>query len=158
MDKLVIDFMKKDEIKKVAELSYMVGKLHDENLPKYFNQTSQEEHLRIIEEMQRDKNCHILVARIKDKVVGFACFGIINNEQKGYKVKRVGVIYNLGVDEEFRRIGVGKELVYKAMEKFREEKCEAVDLNVFWFNKEALEFYKKMGFEVLDVNLRKGLE
>lgn len=158
MDKLIVDLISDDDLAKVAELSYMVGKLHDEKMPKYFNQTSQEEHLRIIEEMSRDENNYILVARIEDKVVGFACLGIINNEQKGYKVKRVGYIYNLGVDEEFRRTGVGRKLVESAIDYFKTNECEAVDLNVFWFNSEALEFYKKLGFEVLDVNLRKGLK
>jgi ribosomal protein S18 acetylase RimI-like enzyme len=79
------------------------------------------------------------------------------NERKGYKVNKIGYIYNFGVDESFRHKGIGKKLVESAIDYFKNNGCEAVDLNVFMFNSGALEFYKSLGFEVIDVNLRKML-
>ena len=147
-----------DDVKDVAELSYMVGKLHDEKLPMFFNKTGKGEHLSIIESMIKDENAKILVAKIENKVVGFACLCVQKKERKGYKVNKIGYIYNLGVDEKYRRKGVGKKLVESAINYFRENGCEAVDLNVFWFNQEALKFYQNLGFDILDVSLRKEVK
>ena len=146
-----------DDINAVVELSYMVGKMHDDALPEYFNKTSKNEHLRIIKNMMNDKDACILVAKDEVNVIGFACLYVKKNEREGYKVNRVGYIYNLGVDEKYRRKGVGKKLLEKAIDYFKNNECEAVDLNVFMFNKEALEFYKSLGFDEIDVNLRKML-
>lgn len=157
MDDIVIDFMKDDEVNKVAELSYMVGKFHDDALPEYFNTTSKDEHYKIIENMKSNESAKILVARNKENVVGFACLFIQENEHSGYKVKKVGYIYNFGVMNKFRRKGVGKKLVESSVEFFKQNRCGAVDLNVFVFNAEALNFYKNSGFEMIDVNMRRYL-
>lgn len=152
-----IFYIDENDINDVAELSFMVGKMHDDALPKYFNKTTKAEHLRIIENMIKDENAQILVAKNKKQVVGFACLCVQKNERKGYKVNKIGYIYNFGVDESFRRKGIGKKLVESAIDYFKDSGCEAVDLNVFMFNRGALEFYKSLGFEVIDVNLRKML-
>lgn len=145
------------DVKDVAELSFEVGKLHDEALPKYFNKTNKKEHLRIIECMRKDENAKILVAKDGEKVVGFICLGVAEDKRKGYKVKKLGEVYNLGVEESYRKKGVGKLLMEKGEEYFEEKGCEAIDLNVFWFNQNALAFLESLGFEKIDVNLRKEI-
>ena len=154
---MLISKILESDINDVAELSYMVGKMHDDALPEYFNKTTKTEHLRIIKNMVKDENAQILVAKIKEQVVGFACLYVQKNERKGYKVNKIGYIYNFGVDESFRRKGIGKKLVESAIDYFKNSGCEAVDLNVFMFNSGALEFYKSLGFSEIDVNLRKML-
>ena len=147
-----------DDIEGVVELSYMVGELHDNAMPEYFNRTSKDEHLRIIKNMMDDKNACILVAKDGSNVIGFACLYVQNNNNEGFKVRRVGYIYNFGVDEKYRRKGVGKKLIENVIEYFKNEGCGAVDLSVFMFNGGALDFYKKLGFEIIDVNMRMVLD
>ena len=47
--------------------------------------------------------------------------------------------------------------VEKAEDYLREKGAETVELNVFLFNQRALAFYKKYGYQALDVNLQKIL-
>ena len=155
----MVEIVKLDDkdLNSVAELSYMVGKLHDEALPYIFKKTSKDEHLDILKNMQKDEKVEIKIAKIGEEVVGFVCVGMVEEKRKGYKGEKIGVIYNLGVKEQYRKKGVGKKLVEEALKWCEEKECYAVDLNVFWFNNGALEFYKNLGFGMIDVNLRKML-
>ncbi len=58
-----------------------------------------------------------------------------------------GYISTLGVIDEFRKIGLGKILVKKAMEIVQMKKnCLAVYLHVVEYNKSAIKFYEKLDF------------
>uniref|UniRef100_A0A7S3XKF5 N-alpha-acetyltransferase 60 n=1 Tax=Heterosigma akashiwo TaxID=2829 RepID=A0A7S3XKF5_HETAK len=58
-------------------------------------------------------------------------------------------ILTLGVDEQFRRQGIAQALVLKAI-AFGESQpgCMAVFLHVITYNTPAIEFYRRMGFNV----------
>ena len=154
---IVISKIKDVDVSKVAELSYMVGKMHDEEMPNYFNKTTFDEHFNIIKKMKDDDNAMVMVAKVGEEVVGFICLGIIEDKRLGYKVNKIGVVYNLGVDEKFRGRGIGKKLIKEGECYFKKNGCEVVDLNVYCFNKGAINFYKNLGYEVIDINMRKGL-
>ncbi|MDW8433901.1 MAG: GNAT family N-acetyltransferase [Aquificaceae bacterium] len=62
----------------------------------------------------------------------------------------VGAIHELVVLPEFRRRGIGRSLVEKVFEYFREKGLEKAELWVGDENTEAMNFYKKLGFEERD--------
>jgi ribosomal-protein-alanine N-acetyltransferase len=63
-------------------------------------------------------------------------------------------IVSMAVDPEYRKLGIGKNLINFAIEKSKRMHLKEVSLEVKAVNKKAIRFYKKMGFETTEV-LRK---
>lgn len=55
-------------------------------------------------------------------------------------------VHYLFVDEDLRRLGYGKKLLLEAENLAKEKRCEFIKLDTLSF--QALDFYKKQGFEV----------
>lgn len=60
-------------------------------------------------------------------------------------VKR-GYIAMLAVQQDFRRKGIGKELVVRSIEQMRESGAEEIVLEAEYSNKAALRLYEGLGF------------
>jgi ribosomal protein S18 acetylase RimI-like enzyme len=90
---------------------------------------------RTIENMS-DK-AHTWVVKVEDKVVGF-CSAL-----KGENKNEIRAIYLL---PEYQGKGAGKKLISTALDWLGSEKD--VSLEVVKYNKQAIDFYKRMGFEV----------
>lgn len=91
----------------------------------------------------------IFVAK-NSRLIGFIAL-IIDGE--------VGEVNTLGVLPEFRKSGIGKNLLATGVEHLWEQKVKSVKLNVAIQNKKALDLYLNSGFEVSDsfLTLRKIL-
>ncbi len=66
-------------------------------------------------------------------------------------------IYDFVIDEAFRGKGFGKQALAAMDEKLKAMNVESVALHVFGDNITAQELYKKMGFEITDMHMRKKL-
>ncbi len=66
--------------------------------------------------------------------------------------RTVAKVWNLLVDEKYRRQGIGMELVSRAIEFGRENDCRAIAVETQTTNWPALNFYLKMGFEICAVD------
>lgn len=85
---------------------------------------------------------------IDKKVVGLI-IGLINNENIStydYKAPKLGRVTELIVTKEYRNKKVGKQLLKKIEEYFKEVGCKGVLLNIFSNNKVAKIFYEKEGY------------
>ncbi|OLA65289.1 MAG: hypothetical protein BHW56_04610 [Acetobacter sp. 46_36] len=147
-----------EDAKDIARLSYQVGKMHDEALPDYFKPTTEEEHLVIVRKMMADDNMFLLKAVYDGKICGFICLFIQGTPRNGYVHSKIGYIYNFGVDEMCRGQGVGSLLLKKAEVFLRDRGVEAIELSVFCFNRRAIGFYERNGYQALEVNLQKVLK
>ncbi len=83
----------------------------------------------------------IFVAESDDKIVG-ACMG-------GYDGHR-GWLYAVAVHSNYRRNGVGKNLVLAAIHSLKEVGCIKVNLQIRSTNTEVAAFYESLGFCVED--------
>ncbi|AQY52533.1 hypothetical protein UE46_09965 [Listeria weihenstephanensis] len=66
-------------------------------------------------------------------------------------------IYDIMIFEAFQNQGYGSELLRVLEEKARDEGISEIELHVFGHNKRALHVYENMGFEAIDINMRKRL-
>ena len=103
----------------------------------------------------------IWLAEEDSKVVGFiASDGNWFSKREG---KVVGAIHELVVLPEYRNRGIGRALVQKALEYFKSRGRDMAELWVGDENKQAIDFYKNLGFEERDrfnywVRMTKALE
>ena len=99
----------------------------------------------------------MLGAVSEGKVVGF-CISEIRKSEGVALVPRVTLhIKNFAVDENYRRKGIGKALYSEAVKRGKAVGAEAVDLKVFAFNAQAVEFYKSIGMTVKNYIMEKQI-
>ena len=63
-------------------------------------------------------------------------------------------IYNIAIAPEFRRKGIGEELLRHMIDKAEADGCDLATLEVRGSNEAAMELYKKLGFR--EVGRRRG--
>ncbi len=80
-----------------------------------------------------------LVAEVNFRVVGYVIARKINGE---------GHIIAIAVDPEYRRRGIGSALMHEVIERLRNKGVKKIWLEVRVSNKEAIEFYKCLGFSI----------
>ena len=81
--------------------------------------------------------------------------GILWVEIKMDETPRRAFGYDFIVYEEFRGKGFGKQALMALDEILKSKDVESMGLHVFGHNANAFELYKKMGFEVTNINMRK---
>ncbi|MCM1322623.1 MAG: GNAT family N-acetyltransferase [Acetobacter sp.] len=141
----------------LAELSYSVGKMHDEAMPEYFKPTARGEHFRIICEMLNDLEIRIFKAVCEGKICGFLCLLTPAKPRNGFIHVRTGVILNFGVDEAYRKLGIGTQLIQYAERFLLSKGIDAMELDVFIFNENARKLYEKMRYKVTEQHMFKSL-
>ena len=67
-------------------------------------------------------------------------------------------ILNFVIDEEFRGKGFGKQALIAMDEKLKSLDAESVALHVFGDSVNAQELYKKMGFKITGIHMKKDLK
>ena len=68
------------------------------------------------------------------------------NDYLDYKCPKRGVITELIVTQKVRSNGIGKVLMKQMEDYFKENGCEWVLVDVFAYNKKAIDFYSKRGY------------
>jgi len=79
-----------------------------------------------------------LIGKENDKLIAVV--------QGGYDGRR-GYVHHLAVDPAYQKKGYGKMLMYELMDRFRQNKVHKIHLFVEKHNKNAIAFYKRLGWE-----------
>ena len=96
---------------------------------------------------KNDGKCYLAIE--EGKAVGLIMGNIPPYEEYDYldyKCPRRGVITELIVSQHIRSNGVGKALMEKIESYFKEQGCEWVLVDVFAYNKNAIDFYSRRGY------------
>ena len=120
-----------------------------------------EDNLDIVSAAYREKMALVDLEKIKNNngkcylyidnknVVGLI-MGIIpkydENDYLDYKCPKKGEVTELIIKKECRNHNIGKILLNKMEEYFRENKCEYSFIDVFAYNKSGINFYDKNGY------------
>jgi ribosomal-protein-alanine N-acetyltransferase len=83
-----------------------------------------------------------LMAKVNGETVGYVI---------GKKNEESGLVVSIAVKKEWRRKGIGKELMEKLIENFKKERVKIIFLHVREENREAINFYQKLGFKIVEL-------
>jgi ribosomal protein S18 acetylase RimI-like enzyme len=96
------------------------------------------------------------------KVVGFITGyerrGLPEGVLRSWGASRVGYIDLMAVDETQRRRGIGASLMKKLLEVFDTQEIDLIILDVPSTQEEAVNLYRKLGFQVRAYNMVKSLK
>lgn len=140
------------DIPYLMELLIYIAKLHHDGRPDIFKDKGSskycEEDLKKI--LSSEKTPVFVACDAEDKVLGYA-FCIIKETKDNILLHNRKVLYldDLCVNPNARGKGIGKKLMEKVKSHAQDIRANSVELNVWDFNKSAIEFYKHCGFNVL---------
>ena len=154
-----IRFAGKQDIPRLIALLGQIGRLHAQGRPDIFRLDAQKYDAPALEDLLSDPARPVFVAVEQGALVGY-CFCALKNVQSHPTLADRKELYidDLCVDENYRNQGIGAALYRHAAAYATKIRCNAVTLNVWAFNKNALAFYQKMGMEIRNMTMEYPLE
>ena len=105
------------------------------------------------EAVKNPRGC-FFIAYDGDEMIGYANGGL---KRYCYRNKKYFEIENVGVIPEYKRKGIGRRLLQELTRWAKKKGAQRLYLNCYIRNKEALSFYKRLGFKEIDVSLERDL-
>ena len=112
------------------------------------------EYIKYFTKRFRQRNTQIFVAE-DNGIIGFV-MGEIQKVPDIYTQPFKGYVHDLYVVKKYREKGVGRALMNEMLKWFKQKKIKRVEITAYLDNENAIDFYKKCGFEPLTLNLRKS--
>lgn len=142
----------------IMNLLFQVAEIHHKGRPDIFkagcSKYSNDELVDII----NNSNTPVLVAVDNKKIVGHAFCEFKQTGTNGVLVDRKSLyIDDICIDSVYRGNGIGTQLCNKVVELATENNCDDVTLNVWCLNKNAVAFYKSLGFNEQKIVMEKVL-
>ncbi len=135
-------------------------RFHHQIDPEYYVDNSPELKQKFVDYLTKiinENQTQILIAKDDGKIVGFITFLESYDTYLDTKITKFGLIIELFVAEDYRKQGIGSELMGKAEEYFKIKGLPYVTLHVSCFNDEAIEYYHKRNYTNSQMSMIKKL-
>ena len=156
MENIIIRQATIDDLEKIQNLNYELFKLETENYDTTLivDWPLSNDGKKYFEDLINNE--YVIIALNNANVIGYLAGTI--NEKVSYEMIQYGEINNMLVDNNYRGTGIGKKLI----NQFKEY-CKSKDINNLKVvasakNSNAIEFYRKQGFEDFDITLTMKME
>ena len=108
-------------------------------------------------EIIQTQNSILLVAEDDARIVGFLEGGVekVSNEMI---FKKIGVVYDIFVEEKYRQKEIGQKLLNSALKYFHSKDVKYIQINVEAKNNAGKKFWKKNNFFEYQIKLLKKLK
>jgi GNAT superfamily N-acetyltransferase len=129
----------------------IAGKEDLHNILKLYGQLNSEEDVinyesaKIIWNIIEQNNIKYFIAKEGNKIISSCYLAIIPNLTRNGK--SIGFIENVITDKEYRRKGIGKNVIKMAIKYAKENNCYKILLRSNNKRKEAHKFYENIGFD-----------
>ena len=146
--KMMIRFAKKSDLPQVNANRRQVHEVHAEGRPDIFRRKFGKKLANLIDDMYEDAYTKIVVADMEGTIGGFAVLEMIEKPKSPYSKARCYLrVTEFGVDESYRRQGIGTALMDFIKQYAAEQDFDTVELDVWEFNEGARQFYESVGFQ-----------
>ncbi len=144
----------------LCELFNEIDTLHRVNLPDIFQKPNgaareKDYYLGLV----ADENIGLFVVEMDEKLIGFV--HVLVRDTPVFPViipQHYAVIDGIAVKSEFQNHGIGKMLMEKAQEWATTNGVVFIELNVYEFNKNAISFYERLGYQISSQRMRKKID
>ncbi len=125
----------------------------DDDLQKH---NTKDEVQEILEKHKNHENI-ILLAIVESRAVAFIHAEIAENNDAASQIKKYGIIHDLYVKSEFRKLGIARKLLQESENLLKNLGATHIEISVFAPNFLAKNFYEKYGFEQRLITLGKRI-
>lgn len=138
-----------EEVKDLlVELEEYILSIDEDNLDNLHPEYREKMAILDLEEIKNNNGkCYLAIE--EEKVIGLIMGYVIiydKYDYLDYKCPKSGEVSELIVSKRARNSGIGKNLMNKMEQYFKSINCEYIFIDVFGYNKNAIEFYKKQGY------------
>jgi ribosomal protein S18 acetylase RimI-like enzyme len=113
-------------------------------------QKSEEKLVTTVDQMLEDENLFQAFVALENKnIIGFCTFFYAYYSWSGKAI----YLDDLYIKDSFRKNGIGKQLLNTVMTLAKESNCRKVRWQVSKWNTNAIEFYKKMGADIDEIEI-----
>lgn len=155
---MLIRFAKPEDLERVNELRIQVNDLHVKGRPETFKPDFPNELRDHIYTVFNDPRQRIAVCEMDGSICAFAVLNHITRPENPFMFERDFLdVDEFCVDEAFRRRGVGAKMIAFICDHAKSLGFDRVELNMWEFNKEALDFYESVGFSTYRRYMEKKL-
>lgn len=140
-----------EDYEEVKEIFREVHNLHLENRPDIYK-NGDSLPIEVFKEFLNDNDYLNYVYTIDNKVLG-VLISIIKTTMDNFIVKahKICFIDSLGIKEEYRHQGIGKKLYEHLKNEIKSQNIDAIELNVWGFNENAIKFYESLGMTIKNI-------
>jgi len=136
-----------EDIEDLVRLKEKLFKLHV-SIDKYYTPNKNfkqmyRDHLKTV--IASDQHI-VFVARLDEKIAGFI-EGSIYKRSEFMKENIIGSVYEIFVDDEYRKLGIGKQLTEKLLKWFKQKKIKTVEVVSDVRNPDVFNLWKGVGFK-----------
>lgn len=105
-------------------------------------------------ELVNNRDAICLIAEVDDQPVGYLA---ASPKISDYRISKCIELENMGVSPNFRSAGIGTKLISKLCDLAQDKGYLRLYVSAYFRNTEAINFYKRNGFNEIDVSLEKVL-
>ena len=123
------------------------------------NEYREEYFKKTIEEIKKYEG-KMFLYKENNQVLGLVV-GLINNEETkeyDFQAPKRGRVSELVVTKKIRSKGIGKQLLDKITEYFKENNCKDILIAVFAYNEDAIRFYEKNNYHTRMIEMTRKIE
>ncbi|MCR5221365.1 MAG: GNAT family N-acetyltransferase [Lachnospiraceae bacterium] len=144
---MIVRFAKENELTGINELRRQLHEIHTEGKPEVFKSGFPDELRDHIYTIWNDPEQEIVVADCDGSICGFAVLNHILKPETPYMYERDYLdIDEFCVDKAYRRQNVATKMISFIKDYARDQGFGRIELNMWEFNCEALDFYEAVGF------------
>ena len=138
-----------EEVKDLlVELEEYILSIDEDNLDNLHPEYREKMAVLDLEEIKNNNGkCYLAIE--EEKVIGLIMGYVIiydKYDYLDYKCPKSGEVSELIVSKRARNSGICKSLMNKMEQYFKSINCEYIFIDVFGYNKNAIEFYKRQGY------------
>ncbi len=146
------------DFESIKELHQEISDLHAEWAGWNFQKLSVSLNKEYFESRLEKENAYFLLAQIDWKIAGYIAFELRKSENIDILKDRKWIfIEDICVSSKFRNKWIGSTLLRYVEEYAKSYHIDSIELSVWTFNSEAIDFYKKRWFEEFSVKMHKNI-
>lgn len=149
---MIIREANKTDVNDIVRLLQQVSQIHYELRPDIFMPNTVKYDALQVNALLEDSSYYVYVSVLDEKVVGYIICQVIQNKSHLVVQQKRLYIDDLCVDENTRKMNIGKKLCEQAKALAQQLHCYNITLNV-WHPNEAFEFYESLGFKVQKIEM-----
>ena len=144
----MVRFAKETDLDRINEIRAQVNALHASGRPDVFKPDFCQALRDRAGELLRAEDSDVLVAERDGVICGIASVEYLIRPESAYcRERKTYYVTEFGVDEAYRRRGVGRELLEFMRKDAGKRGFSKIELDAWTFNEGALKFYESVGFQ-----------